>query len=228
MDTFDAPKPLHASTIPAAVDEGGCQLAALEAEVRACRLCAEAFATTRTAHEPRPILQPSTSARLCLAGQAPGLRAYRSGKPFDDPSGVRLRSWMGVDETTFWDSERVAILPMGFCFPGHDANGGDLPPPRRCAETWRRRLFDAHPRFDLVLLIGAYAQGWHLPSDRGKGRPSLTERVRRWRGALEGSDVPRILPLPHPSWRNNAWLKRNPWFEAETVPALRQAVAVLL
>ncbi|MEO1329861.1 MAG: uracil-DNA glycosylase family protein [Pseudomonadota bacterium] len=219
------------------------RLAALAAEIRDCRACAEDFARTPTAHPPRPILRPSTTARLCIASQAPGWRAHRSGRPFDDPSGVRLRDWMGLDEETFWDDRRVAILPMAFCFPGHDGRakgggggggrslGGDLPPPRRCAALWRDRLFEAHGAapvdggsggFDLVLLVGGYAQAWHL-GDAARRR-SLAETAADWRAHLARG----LFPMPHPSWRNTAWLKRHPWFEAEAVPELRRRVAALL
>ena len=143
-----------------------------------------------------------------------------------DASGARLRAWLGLDEATFYDPARVAIVPMGSCFPGYDGNGGDLGPRRECAETWRGPLFAALPRLELVLLIGQYAQGWHLgPKARKDG---LTGTVRRWREILGGPQKPRILPLPHPSWRNNGWLKANPWFEAELLPVLQEEVGRLL
>ena len=145
------------------------------------------------------------------------MRAHLSGKPFDDPSGVRLREWMGVDEATFWDRDRVAIVPMGFCFPGYDAAGGDIPPPRLCAATWRAAALEHAGDVDVTLLVGGHAQAWHL------GRGAVTERVRDWRAR-----APRVFCLPHPSWRNTAWLKRHPWFEAETLPALRAAIAAAL
>lgn len=203
---------------PSAVDAPG--EPPVFAEARACRLCAERFAATASAHAPRPVFQPGPAARICIASQAPGVRAHTSGTPFLDPSGVRLRAWLGVDEATFYDPRRFAILPMGLCFPGHDAKRGDLPPPRICADTWRDRLFAAHPRLTLVLLIGAAAMNWSL----GPGR--LSDRVARWREILETPrDGPAFFPLPHPSWRNNVWLKARPWFEAEALPALRAAVA---
>jgi uracil-DNA glycosylase len=154
---------------------------------------------------------------VLVASQAPGMRAHLSGKPFDDPSGVRLRDWMGVDEDTFWDRSKVAIVPMGFCFPGYDAAGSDIPPPKVCASIWRERALAHVGDVPVTLLIGGYAQQWHL----GKGR--VTDRVRDWRAR-----APRIWCLPHPSWRNTAWLKRHPWFEAEALPALRTAVAEAL
>lgn len=192
--------------------------------VRACRICRDGPGATRALpHEPRPIFQGSGRARLLIASQAPGNRAHRSGIPFQDPSGIRLRDWLALDEPTFYDPERIAIVPMGFCFPGNDANGGDLPPRPECAPVWRRAVLDTLPRLELVLLIGLHSQGWHL----GRGG-SLTDTVRRWREILDGSGRPRMLPLPHPSWRNSGWLKRHPWFEAELLPVLRAQVAGLV
>jgi uracil-DNA glycosylase len=195
-------------------------LGALTERIAACRICADRFAATATAHAPRPVLRVSATARILVAGQAPGARVHASGLPFDDPSGERLRDWMGVDRATFYDAGRIAIAPMGFCFPGYDAKGADLPPPPICARTWRAGLMAALPRFGLTLLVGAHAQAWHLGA---RARPRLTDTVRAWRDY-----APEILPTPHPSWRNAAWLKRNPWFEAELVPVLRGAVSRLL
>ncbi len=192
-------------------------LAALAADIDACRLCADRFAATATAHAPRPVLRVSSTARILVAGQAPGARVHASGLPFDDPSGDRLRGWMGVDRATFYDAARIAIAPMAFCFPGYDARGADLPPPPLCARRWRAALMAALPQIDLTLLVGAHAQRWHLGSRAG---PRLTDTVRAWRDF-----APEVLPTPHPSWRNTAWLKRNPWFEAELAPALRAAVS---
>ena len=189
--------------------------AALAAEIRRCRACAAEFARTATAHAPRPVLRISRSARIVIASQAPGARAHASGLPFDDPSGDRLRAWMGVDRATFYDAERIAILPMAFCFPGYDAKGNDLPPPPRCAALWRVRALAATPRNAFTMLVGGHALAWTL----GRRAP-VTETVRAWRDA-----PPDTLPLPHPSWRNTAWLKRNPWFEAEVLPVLRAEVA---
>ena len=187
---------------------------ALPDRIRACRLCADRFAATATAHRPNPVAWFRAGPRLVVTGQAPGLRVHRSGRPFDDASGVRLRAWMDVDEATFWDRDRVAVIPMAFCFPGYDAKGADLPPPKVCAATWRDAALRHVGPVRTLLLIGGYAQAWHL----GAGR--VTDRVRDWRAhAARG-----IWCLPHPSWRNTGWLKRNPWFEAEAVPALRAAV----
>src|SRR4051794_27491344 len=184
----------------------------LSAQLRACRICRDApWHGAALPHEPRPIFQASETARLCIASQAPGTRAHAIGKPFYDPSGVRLRAWLGLDEATFYDAARVAIVPMGACFPGLDANGGDRPPRRECAAVWRAPIFAALPKLELVLAIGGYAQAWHL----GDNFQGLTATVQRWRQILAESRRPRVLPLPHPSWRNNAWLKKNLWFEAE-------------
>ncbi len=163
----------------------------------------------------------SDTARLCIAGQAPGLRAHNSGKPFTDPSGVRLREWLGLDESTFYDASKLVIAPMAFCFPGYNKSKHDLPPPPDCAKLWRKRLFEAMPQVELIVTVGKSAIGWHLPELRSK---SLTEIVSN--GMVESR--PAVLPLPHPSWRNNAWLKGNPWFETETLPKLRAAVCRLV
>ena len=193
-------------------------IAELETEIRACPACADDFAGTETRHAPRPVAWLSGSARILIAGQAPGLRVHESGTPFDDRSGDRLRDWMGVDRETFYDRARIAILPMAFCFPGYDAKGGDLPPPKRCAEIWRARALAAMPQVELTLLVGGYAQKWTLGA---KG--SLTDTVRGWRTFGEA-----VLPLPHPSWRNTCWIRKNPWFEADVLPALRSRVEALL
>ena len=193
-------------------------LSALCAEIAACRLCAGRFAATATAHEPRPVVWFSPGARLLIAGQAPGARVHASGLPFDDASGDRLRDWMGVDRDAFYDRRTVAIVPMAFCFPGYDGKGADLPPPRICAATWRQRALDAVPQVRLTLLVGGAAQTWHL------GAMPVAARVAAWRGLADRG----IYPLPHPSWRNSGWLRRNPWFEADLVPELRAAVAGVL
>ncbi|CAO4195602.1 uracil-DNA glycosylase family protein [Methylorubrum extorquens] len=195
---------------------------ATAARLRACRLCRDApLYGAPLPHEPRPVVQGSATVRLLIASQAPGNRAHRSGIPFSDPSGRRLRAWLGLDEAAFYDPARVAILPMGACFPGLDAKGGDRPPRRECAPTWRADLLAGLPQLDLILVIGQYAQAWHLGPRPG----GLTETVARWRTILDASARPRVLPLPHPSWRNNGWLRTNPWFEAELLPVLRAEVA---
>jgi uracil-DNA glycosylase len=190
-------------------DRGG-----LGDEIRACRLCADRFAATATAHGPRPVAWFRPGARLLIAGQAPGLRVHNSGKPFDDPSGARLRDWLGLSAAAFYDRARVAIVPMAFCFPGYDAKGSDLPPPPVCRRTWHARVM-AHLRaVRLTVLVGGHAHRHHLGTREG-----VTETVRRWR-----DHGPGIFALPHPSWRNSGWLKKNPWFEAEVLPALRAEV----
>ncbi|MEJ5218353.1 uracil-DNA glycosylase family protein [Cognatishimia sp. D5M38] len=186
-------------------------------DIRACRICGERFATTHTAHAPRPVVWFRPSARLLICGQAPGAKVHESGVPFTDPSGVRLRDWMGVDEATFYDRDRIGILPMAFCFPGYDTKGSDLPPPPICAKTWRQTALDMLPNVELILLVGGHAQKWHL------GTKNVSDTVRDWR-----AHGPRVLPLPHPSWRNTAWLKKNPWFEAELLPVLRARVKEVL
>ena len=172
-------------------------------------------------HEPRPVCVLSETARVVVCGQAPGNRVNLSGVPFDDRSGDRLRDWMGIGRDVFYDRARIAVVPMGFCFPGYDARGSDLPPRKECAPAWHERVFAAMPQVELVLAIGAYAQAWHLGPRRGA---NLTETVRDWRRHLMANDHRPVLPLPHPSWRNTGWLKRNPWFEAEVLPQLREQV----
>jgi len=195
------------------------------AAIRGCRVCVESPRGAPLPHEPRPVLRASATARLAICGQAPGTRVHASGTPFTDPSGDRLRAWLGVTADAFYDETRIAIVPMGFCFPGQDAKGGDLPPRRECAALCHRDLFAALPQIELVLAVGAYAQDFHLGAAKGK---TLQETMLRWREHLKAKRRPRILPLPHPSWRNNAWLTKNPWFEAELLPVLRREVRRLL
>lgn len=184
----------------------------LVAEIRACRACAGVMPA-----EPRPVVRLHPDARILVVGQAPGVRVQITGVPFSDASGERLREWMAVGEEVFYDPERVALAPAGFCFPGHDASGGDLPPRPECARLWRGRIDAALPRVRLTLLVGAAAHKLGLP----KGRPGgMTETVRSFAAFL-----PRCFPLPHPSWRNTGWIKRHPWFETELLPALRASVA---
>lgn len=192
----------------------------LATRITGCRLCAGRFAATATAHAPRPVVWYRPGARILIASQAPGLRVHGAGRPFADASGVRLRDWLGVDEATFYDRTRIAIVPMAFCFPGYDAKGSDLPPPRLCAATWRAEVM-AELKPELLLLIGAYAQAWHLGREATAG--GVTATVAGWR-----AHAPRVFPLPHPSWRNTGWLKRNPWFAEEVLPVLRARVKELL
>jgi uracil-DNA glycosylase len=208
------------------ISDDGDTIDALAERLRACRICRDSPRHgPALPHEPRPIFQVGPTARLCIASQAPGARAHASGKPFYDPSGVRLRAWLGLDEAAFYDARRVAIVPMGACFPGLDAHGGDRPPRRECAEVWRVPLLGALPRLELILVIGGYAQAWHLGESF---RDGLTGTVKRWRGILAEPRRPRVLPLPHPSWRNNGWLRKNPWFEAELLPVLRERVQAIV
>jgi uracil-DNA glycosylase len=183
-------------------------LESLLAEVRACRVCADALPLG-----PRPILRVSTTARILIASQAPGTKAHLSGIPFSDASGERLRAWMGVMENEFYDSREIAILPMGLCYPGRLPGGGDVPPRPECTRLWRERLLARMPALRLTLLVGGFAQAYVL------GAGSVTDRVANFRSCL-----PKQFPLPHPSWRTRFWAEKNPWFETELLPALRFAV----
>jgi len=188
-------------------------LTTLIEEVRACTLCADYLA-----HGVRPILQIDSSAKILIAGQAPGRKVHESGIPFDDASGDRLRQWMGVSKETFYNAKEIAILPMGFCYPGK-GKSGDLPPRAECARAWRAQLLKQLPKLQLTLVIGQYAQSYHLDQNK----LSVTETVRAGRNYW-----PNVVPLPHPSPRNNGWLKKNPWFENEVLPNLRQQIIKLL
>lgn len=190
---------------------------AITRRLTACRICTEKFTQTATRHQPRPIVWFRPGARLLIAGQAPGARVHASGVPFDDRSGDRLRDWLGLDRGVFYDQTRVAIAPMGFCFPGYSAKGADLPPPRLCAQTWRAQVLDHIGPVPLTIVIGTHAMRWHI----GPGK--VGDHVRAWR-----RHAPAVFPLPHPSWRNTAWLRRNPWFETDVLPALRARVAEVL
>ncbi|MEJ8474100.1 uracil-DNA glycosylase family protein [Roseibium algae] len=205
--------------------ETGEQLADLRADIAACRICVETPRKAALPHEPRPVVQLSQTARICICGQAPGTRVHQSGKPFTDPSGDRLRSWMGVEPEVFYDTARISIVPMGLCFPGLDAKGGDLPPRPECRAQWHDRIFAVMPQVELILVIGQYAQAYHLGGEKKK---TLTETVANWSEYLGSERTPAILPMPHPSWRNNSWLKKNPWFEAELLPVLKQKIAQLV
>ena len=207
------------------------RIEALRRAIAGCRICRDRPAgrdgrdggtdADRLPHEPRPVAVISAKARILIAGQAPGLRVHQSGLPFDDASGNRLRDWLAVSREEFYDQDRFAIVPMGFCFPGYDLKGSDLPPRRECAPFWRTSVIDAMPQIELILAIGQYAQAWHIGSRRTSG---MTETVRNWREHFFANDGPRVLPLPHPSWRNSGWLRKNPWFEAEILPQLRESV----
>ena len=184
-------------------------------QVAACTLCVADLPLG-----PRPVVRATPTARLLIVGQAPGTRVHETGIPFNDPSGDRLRNWLGIDEETFYDARRIAIMPMGFCYPGRYPRGGDLPPRPECAPAWHDRIRGLLPNVELTLLVGQYSQARYLGKARGR---NLTETVRNWRDYL-----PDFLPTPHPSWRTIGWAKKNPWFEAEVLPELRRRVAALL
>ncbi|MGP1397446.1 MAG: uracil-DNA glycosylase family protein [Inquilinaceae bacterium] len=190
-------------------------LEAALAEARACRVCAAHLPLG-----PRPVMRASVTAGLLIIGQAPGTRVHETGIPWNDASGDRLRDWLGLDREAFYDETRIAIVPMGFCYPGVDAKGGDKPPRPECAPLWHPRLLAGMPSIRLTLLVGVYAQKRYLGTARKK---TMTDTVRAWRDY-----GPNLLPLPHPSWRNTAWLRRNPWFEAEILPVLRAATTDLV
>jgi uracil-DNA glycosylase len=190
----------------------------ITADLSACTLCTARFAATASAHRPNPVVWFRTGARLLIASQAPGMKVHKANTPFWDASGVRLRAWLGLDEAAFYDRSRVAIVPMAFCFPGYDTKGSDLPPPPVCARTWRQDALAMLPDVRLTVLIGGHAMRWHLPEFR-----SVTQAVRDW-----DSHPPGTYALPHPSWRNTGWLKKNPWFEAEVIPRLQAAVAEVM
>jgi uracil-DNA glycosylase len=205
---------------PATID-----LAHLVSRIRACRLCRDDVPNNPLPHEPRPVLRVSATARLLVTGQAPGTRVHASGMPFTDASGDRLRAWMNVPSETFYDEARIAIIPMGFCFPGHDRTKGDLPPRRECRATWHDALFAHLPNIATVLAIGMYAQDYHF-ARLGRSLPKAMKRdelIADWRAFADMR--PRIIALPHPSWRNSGWLKRNPWFESDVLPMLQAEVA---
>jgi len=185
----------------------------LLAEVHACTLCEK-----HLADGVRPVLQVNPKARVLIVGQAPGRKVHETGLPFNDASGDRLRDWLGITREVFYDEEQIAILPMGFCFPGK-GKSGDLPPRLECAPAWRDKLLAYLTNIEVTLLVGTYAQAYHLAGEHS----SLTETVRSWR-----SYWPTIIPLPHPSPRNNIWLKRNPWFEEELIPVLKQRIFKVL
>jgi uracil-DNA glycosylase len=183
---------------------------ALLTAVRNCRACDSCLPLGH-----RPVLQAGAAARILIVGQAPGVRVHTTGIPWDDPSGERLRAWMGVDKAFFYDESRIAIIPMGYCYPGRGANG-DLPPRRECAALWLDQLLARLPQIELTLLVGQYAQRHFLGSLR---KPSLTETTRAWR-----EYAPRFIPLPHPSPRNQPWFKQHSWFEEDVIPALQARI----
>lgn len=189
-------------------------LSKLVQEIRSCTLCSEYLPLG-----PRPIIQVSSSARVLIVGQAPGSRVHNTGLPFNDPSGDRLRWWLGINKDIFYDDKKIALVPMGFCYPG-TGKSGDLPPRSECAVTWRAKLLEQLPNIKLTIIVGQYAQDWHLG---GVSKGNLTKTVMGWK-----SYWPTAIPLPHPSPRNNIWLKRNPWFEEQVLPPLRRKVKAIL
>jgi len=199
---------LRTGYIQAALDQ-------LLAEVQSCRICEADLPLG-----PRPVLRCRASARLLIVGQAPGVKVHETGLPWNDASGDRLREWLELDRETFYDASRIAIIPMGYCYPGRDPRGGDLPPREECAKHWLARLLGCLPNIELTLLVGGYAQRHYLGR---RVKDSLTETVRSWR-----EYEPRYVPLPHPSFRNTAWLRRNPWFGRKVLPYLRGRVRELL
>jgi len=190
------------------------RLTSLAAEIKQCSLCQQHLPLG-----PRPILQVSRDAKILIAGQAPGIKVHQSGIPFDDASGNRLRQWMDISKEAFYDANKIAILPMGFCYPG-TGKSGDLPPRPECALAWRKQLLSAMIDIKLILVIGTYAQNWHMKETKQK---NLTETVKNWQDY-----GPQLLPLPHPSPRNNIWLSKNPWFEQDLLPKLKSRVKSLL
>lgn len=190
-------------------------LEGLLTQIKSCRACTPEFL-----HAPRPVVHVTSDVQVLICGQAPGRRVHESGVPFDDASGDRLRTWMGIDRAQFYSDHRVGVAPMAFCYPGTAAGGGDHPPPSRCADLWRKSLLARLPSVELTLLIGGYAQRWALGRRCGG---SVSETVGAWRKFL-----PEVAVLPHPSWRNTAWLARRPWFEAEVVPYLHARIADIL
>ena len=189
-------------------------LSKLVKEIRSCTFCTEFLPLG-----PRPVVQVGASAKILIVGQAPGRRVHETGVPFVDPSGDRLRSWMGIEKEVFYDKNKIAIVPMGFCFPG-TGKSGDLPPRPECAEIWRDKLLNLLPNVALTVVVGQYAQSWHLGKSN---KHNLTETVRAWKEYW-----PRSVPLPHPSPRNNIWLKKNVWFEDEVLLHLKKKVKILL
>lgn len=191
--------------------------AGLHKDIKACTLCAQHLPLG-----PRPVVQFSTNSRILIIGQAPGTKVHESGIPWDDDSGDRLRNWLGLDKPAFYNADTVALMPMGFCYPGK-AKGGDAPPRKECAPQWHERILQALPKERLTLLVGSYAQAHYLAQTR---KLSLTERVRQ--GEQQSEDLGLVIPLPHPSWRVRMWMGRNPWYEEHTLPDLRQRVSSLL
>ena len=199
----------------------------LRNRIEKCNVCQTNPIKTPLPHTPRPVIRVSETARICVAGQAPGTRVHNTGIPFNDPSGDRLRDWMGITREKFYDESQIAIIPMGFCFPGQDINGSDLPPRPECRKTWHDSLFQKLPQLELIIPIGKYAHIYHLGISHSV---SISETIQNcWKNANRFiQSQPKYLPLPHPSWRNSGWLKKNPWFEAEILPSLQSEIAKIV
>lgn len=190
----------------------------LHRDIRACRICVERPTGLPLPHAPNPVVVLSQKAKIVICGQAPGNRVNQSGRPFTDPSGDRLRDWLGVSETQFYNPDNFAIVPMGFCFPGHDSHGGDLPPRPECRERWHDEIFSLMPQIELKILVGGSAQHYHLG---GMAEKTVTATVANWRQHLIGD---KCFAMPHPSWRNTGWIRKNPWFESDLLPVLRKMI----
>ena len=200
----------------------------LEKEISACRICYDKpLFLPPLPHEPHPVAYLSATARIVIAGQAPGLRVHKTGIPFNDPSGDRLRQWLGVGRECFYDKSKFAIIPMGFCFPGYSKTKSDLPPRKECRLIWHKRVFKQMPQIKLVIAIGGYAQKYHISNLQEK---SVTDTVKNWKNILSKLQPGGyyVLPLPHPSWRNTHWIKKNAWFESELLPVLKSLVSSYL
>jgi len=187
----------------------GSELDVLVEKIRACQICLTCPVGAPLPHAPRPVLQVSSRARLAICGQAPGTKVHASGRPFTDRSGDRLREWMGISKAQFYNADKVAVIPMGFCFPGQSSNGADLPPRAECRATWHEELMAALPQLELILVVGRYAMDYHLKIAK---KLSLQDIVKNYKHYLGRGEVPCYLPLPHPSWRNTPWLQKKPWF----------------
>lgn len=195
-------------------------------EIKNCKICIDNPEKKELPHAPNPVVVMSNNAKIVICGQAPGNKVNQSGIPFTDPSGDRLREWLGVDEDSFYNSGNFSIVPMGFCFPGLDNKGGDLPPRKECAKKWHGRVFEVMPQLDLYLLVGGYAQKYHLGK---RVQKSVTETVVSWKSYIQNPiDGKRFLPLPHPSWRNTGWIKKHEFFSEELLPFLKNEVKNLL
>lgn len=199
----------------------GTQLEQLLDDIRACDICRQKPIGAPLPHAPRPVFQISSTAKLAICGQAPGTRVHLSGRPFTDRSGDRLRDWLGIEKDIFYDACRVAVIPMGFCFPGQTAKGADLPPRAECRETWHDKLMALLPNITLLLAVGRYAMDYHLKIGKSE---RLQDVVARYEDYFAMKSQPLILPMPHPSWRNTRWLRENPWFEVDYLPRLKQEV----